>query len=133
MLVENDENDIFFVQRALHHAGYVQPLIVANSGKKAVEYLQKAEVSDSIPNPHIILMDIKMPGMDGFDVLRWIRENSLFRNLPVIMLSSSDAPSDMTKSRRLGIFKFVTKRIHYNDMLTALESFLSSQEVLQMD
>ena len=96
MLVENDENDIFFVERALIKAGYTHPLILVNNGREAVNYFMRVEASDPPPLPHIVLMDIKMPGMDGFDVLRWMRGESSFKDLPVIMLTSSDNMNDIT-------------------------------------
>lgn len=128
MLVENDENDIFFVERALMKAGYTHELILVNSGRKAVDYFKRVEATDSSLFPHIVLMDIKMPGMDGFDVLRWMREESSIKDLPVIMLTSSDNLSDITKSKRLGIFKFLTKEVHYDNVISALDSFISSHD-----
>jgi len=124
MLVENDENDVFFLRRALTHAGYTNPLIHLQNGKAAVNYFKTLEASSSASVPDIALMDIKMPVMDGFDVLSWLRQESSFKELPVIMLSSSDDLSDMTKSRRLGIYKFLTKQVHYDNVISSLESFL---------
>jgi len=126
MLVENDEDDAFFVRRALTQAGYIQPFIRQHNGKEAVEYFQKAVNSTSIILPHIVLMDVKMPVMDGFGVLRWLREESPFKDLPVIMLTSSNAPSDLNTSQRLGIFQFITKRVHYDNVIEALDLFLAS-------
>jgi len=129
MLVENDEDDVFFVQRALTHAGFTYPLFRLRNGREAVDYFKAADAS-SPTFPHIVLMDMKMPGMDGLEVLRWLREESQFKDLSVVILTSSDIPADMSKSCRLGIYKFLTKRTHYDNVISTLESFLTAANAL---
>jgi len=124
LIVENDEDDFFFLKRALLQGGFIYPFVHLKSGSEAIDYFPKFEKPTS-RLPDVILMDIKMPGKDGFEVLGWMRAPPLFKDLPVIMLTSSNELADMRKSQRLGVFKFLTKRVHYENVISALEGFLT--------
>jgi two-component system response regulator len=124
VIVENDEDDVFFLKRALQQGGFVYPFVHLKNGAEAIDYFQKLERPASCL-PDIVLMDIKMPAKDGFEVLEWLRGHRFFKDLPVIMLTSSSDLSDMRKSQRLGVFKFLTKRVHYDNVLSALEGFVA--------
>ncbi|HUB66849.1 MAG TPA: response regulator [Candidatus Methylacidiphilales bacterium] len=125
LVVENDEDDLFFLQRALQRGGFVRPFVRLKDGGEAIAYFQKLE-QPALRLPDIILMDIKMPGKSGLDVLAWLRSHDLFKDLPVIILTSSNELSDASLSQRLGVFKFLTKRVQYDNVIAALEGFLAS-------
>ena len=77
LLVEDSEDNVFLVRHAMHKAGVTTPVEVTTSGEQAIEYLGGINgYSDwhRFPLPSIVLLDLKMPGMDGFDVLKWIRQ-----------------------------------------------------------
>src|SRR5690348_14819481 len=98
LLVEDSENDIALICRALREARVCNPLRIVRGGEEALAYLEKAvERSDTqrFPFPDLVLLDLKMPGLDGFDVLRWIRMQPALRGLPVIVLSASEDIADV--------------------------------------
>lgn len=126
LVVENDPDDVFFLQRALKQHGFIYPFVHLKNGEEALDYFQKLE-SPASRLPDLVLMDIKMEGRDGLQVLEWLRGRPLFQDMPIIMLTSSNAASDMHKSQRLGVFKFLTKHVHYDHVISALEGFLATQ------
>jgi len=74
------------------------------------------------PMPMMILMDIKMPVMDGFEVLSWLRSRPGIRVIPTIVFSSSDLPSDITRAYELGANSFMTKSVTYDGLLLKLQT-----------
>lgn len=109
--VEDDPNDVFFLQRALKKAGVLNPIQVARDGQEAIDYLQgagKFADRDTFPFPCLVLLDLKLPHVMGLDVLRWIR-NQQGMLVPVVIMSASSEDSDMTVAYRLGVNGFLVK------------------------
>ena len=105
LLVEDDINDIFLVKRAFKMAHLENPLQVVTDGEEAMHYLSghgKYEDRHVYPVPKLIVMDIKMPRMSGFDVLEWIKHDGRLRRIPVVIVSSSDRPEDIDRAYELG-------------------------------
>jgi CheY-like chemotaxis protein len=127
LLIEDDAHDLFFMQRALEKAGFPPPFRQFQDGPSAIHYLQEFEGSPGLW-PHLIVMDFKMPRMNGDEVLGWLRRHSLYHDLPVIILTSSDEPSDEKRTTRLGIFKFLTKEVHCDNLIATLDRFLTLHE-----
>ena len=112
LLAEDDDNDVFFMQRALLKAEIKFPLQVVQNGQQAVDYLNgEGNFSDRAkhPLPSLILLDLKMPFLDGFEVLDWIRSQSLLKNLPVVVLTSSAEERDRRKAAELGAKAYFVK------------------------
>src|SRR3989442_225404 len=79
LLVEDDENDVFFFKRAMQVAGWTDPLHVARDGKQAIDYLSGSgqfSSRDEFPLPALLLLDLKLPYVNGLEVLKWIRDHS---------------------------------------------------------
>src|SRR5258707_6450593 len=97
LLAEDDENDVFFLKRALKEAGLETQIFVARDGQEAVNYLSGqppfANRAD-FPVPTLLLLDLKMPRMSGFDVLQWLHAQKDFERLLVVVFSSSSEESD---------------------------------------
>src|SRR5262245_51271447 len=94
LVVEDDQNDVLLIRRTLGSSAIQNPRHFVDSGEKAIEYLSGVgEYSDRkrYPLPALVLLDLKLPGIDGFEVLRWIRGNQQLRNLRVVVLTSSNA------------------------------------------
>jgi len=111
LLVEDDENDVYFMRRAFKAAGLTNPLQVVSNGEVAINYLKGLdEFSDRTlyPLPQFIFLDLKMPVMGGFDVLQWIKNNSAIQ-IPVSVLSSSPEDQDMRRARELGAACYLIK------------------------
>jgi len=122
-LIDDDEDDCELLQLGLTDAGFAQPLIHFQDAKIALDYFKYMHVTGS-PAPHIVLLDINMPLMDGVDALFLLREASAFRDLPVIILTASDDPAKRREVAHLGIFRFLKK--HHNSALviSALDDFI---------
>jgi CheY-like chemotaxis protein len=112
LLVEDDENDVFFLQRALKEERITNPVRVAEDGQEAVDYLSGVgRFADraKFPVPCLIILDLKMPRRTGLEVLEWIRAHHAFLTIPVIVFTSSAQPEDIDRAYRLGANAFVVK------------------------
>lgn len=112
LVVDDNRDDAFLLQRAFQKAKVLNPVHVVNSGEEAIEYLRgagKYANRAEFPLPSLVLLDLNMPGMDGFEVLRWIRQQSHLRALRVVILSSSDDMRDVNKAYQLGANSFLIK------------------------
>ncbi len=112
MLVEDDRNDIFFLQYAFEVAGIENPLHVVIDGQKAIDYLAGAgQYADRrrFPFPSLVLLDLKLPVRMGTDVLLWIRKQAHLANLLVIVLSSSSDSHDVDRAYECGARSFLVK------------------------
>src|SRR5512135_1086274 len=116
LLVEDNEDDVLLVQRAFGKAKILNPLQVVRNGEQAIAYLSgfgRYEARESYPMPSLVLLDLKMPGMDGFQVLAWIRRQQAFSDLRVVILSSSDLMRDVSRGYQLGANSFLIKPIDF--------------------
>jgi len=123
LLAEDNEDDIFLIQRAWARCGLPNRLVVTRDGYQAIDYLGGLPPYTDRhrnPLPCLILLDIKMRLLDGFEVLAWLRSRSEFRHLPSVMLSSFCAEKDISRARELGAVEFCLKPQN----LTELESIL---------
>lgn len=104
LLVDDDENDRLLFCLAAKEAGFPHPVHVARSGEEALDLLLTRRLS-----PVMTVLDIKMQGIDGLEVLRRLRADPAHRDSPVVMLTGSDLDSDRAESLRLGCKLFLTK------------------------
>jgi DNA-binding response OmpR family regulator len=112
LYAEDEENDVFFLERAFKTAGSSHILNVVRDGEQAVEYLAgDGAFADRArhPLPALVLLDINMPKKSGLEVLEWIRRQSLFKSLPVLILTSSSRAEDMEQARLLGADDYLLK------------------------
>ncbi len=124
LLAEDDENDIFLMQRAFARAGIPNPLFVARNGQEAVDYMAgtgKFAQRDKFPLPGMVLLDLKLPWMDGFDVLRWMRTQPSFNSVPVVVLTSSKLQADIDRSREFGVYDYRVKPHSFDDLVRLLD------------
>ncbi|WP_290598269.1 MULTISPECIES: response regulator [unclassified Archaeoglobus] len=110
LLVEDNTDDIFMVRKAFQKAGIVNPLDVVNDGEKAIEYLRSN-------TPVIILLDLKLPKISGFEVLKWIKSRERLKRIPVIVLASSRNGEDINRAYDLGANSYITKPVRFEDLL----------------
>jgi len=112
LLVDDSEDDIFFMQQALESAAIANPVFVAEDGQKAIDYLSGAGQygnRSTFPLPGLIFLDLKLPGIRGLDVLAWLRQQPPLRNLIVVILTSSQEPSDLHEAYQLGANSYLVK------------------------
>ena len=125
LLVEDDLNDIFLVKRAFKMARVRNPLQVVTDGEDAIRYLRgegKYANRDEHPLPRLVVMDIRMPRRDGFEVLAWIKNDGLLRRIPVIIVSSSEDPSDINRAYELGANAYMIKPMDYRSVESLFHS-----------
>ena len=112
LLVEDNEDDVFLMKRALKSAQIVNPLQVVEDGQQAVEYLSgtgKYSDREKHPFPAVVFLDLKLPIKSGLEVLEWIRTRGDFENLVVLVLTSSNEPSDLNRAYKLGANSYLVK------------------------
>jgi CheY-like chemotaxis protein len=115
-MVEDNLADALLVREALGAEGLPLEIHAALDGEAAIAFIEKAE-KDPLGTPlHAVLLDLNLPRVDGFEVLRRIRASERYRNLPVIVLSSSDSLSDRSGSAKLGA-RYFRKRPDYQEFL----------------
>ena len=124
LLAEDDKNDIFLMRRAFDSAGYLNPLCIVHNGQEVVDYLEGGGQflqREKYPLPGLLLLDLKMPLMDGFDVLAWLRDHEQFNSLPVVVLTASKLDEDVLKSRALGVYDYRVKPHAFDDLVRLLD------------
>ncbi|HWD94175.1 MAG TPA: response regulator [Verrucomicrobiae bacterium] len=112
LLAEDDDNDIFFMRRALKKAEIDSPLHVVRDGQEALDYLGGVGPfadRQHYPLPGIVFLDLKMPFLGGFDVLTWLRSQPPFKNIPVVILTSSSEDRDRRMAGELGARAYCVK------------------------
>src|SRR4051812_10854871 len=113
LLAEDNRDDVFLMQRAFELAAIPNQLLVVNNGQEAVNYLAGKGVyaeRGRYPLPGLLPLDLKMPWMDGFDVLSWLRRQRQFQTLPVVILTSSKLQADIVdRSGRTGVYDYRVK------------------------
>jgi len=114
LVVDDSKDDVFLLCRAFKRAGLDPSLIHVRDGEEAVDYLSgENRFTDRAryPLPSLMLLDIKMPKLNGFDVLQWLLTRKDLEKLPVVMFSSSSEPEDVEKAKALGATEYLCKPI----------------------
>ena len=112
LLVEDNPDDVFFMQRACKTGGIENSIHVAEDGQEAIDYLSgagKFNNRDAHPLPCLVLLDLKLPRKTGLEVLAWIRKQTDFTTLIVVILTTSREPRDIQEAYRLGGNAYVVK------------------------
>jgi CheY-like chemotaxis protein len=126
LLVEDNRDDAFFLRRAFLKAGVSHPIVDVRNGQQAVNYLSgNALYSDRslYPMPKLVLVDLKMPLMDGFELLTWVQNRPELEALPVVVISSSDLPADRDRAIKLGAKDYFVKPNDPEDLVRLIEDF----------
>ncbi len=123
VLIDDDENECELVKAALNRAGFTHPLTHLTNGGIALEYFKYLKATGS-PAPHVVLLDLNMPLINGVRALHNLREASAFRDLPVIILSGEDDPKKRRELAQLGIFRLLKKQSNCLNVISALDDFI---------
>ena len=118
LLVEDSDDDAMIVRKAFEKADIPNPLYVVRDGEAAIAYLSgtgKYAVTDEYPLPALVLLDLNLPGMDGFEVLTWIRHTPGLSAMRVVVVTCSDAIKDVNRAYSLGANSFVVKEIDFEN------------------
>ena len=120
LLVEDDEADILLLRRAFRNAHIANPLIEVRDGQAAIQYLSgEGDYADRTryPIPFLILLDLRLPKLSGFEVIAWMRDQPQLAKLIVVVLTASDHVPDVTKARDLGANSYLVKPGNFEELV----------------
>jgi len=126
LLVDDDENDVLLLQRAFKKAGLGNWVRVVTGGDEAINYLSGQGIyadRDKYPLPFLVLLDLKMPRTDGFEVLRWARGESELKRLLIVVLTSSNLQTDVDRAYDLGANSYLVKPVEFDEMVHMVQRF----------
>lgn len=128
LLAEDEEDYMLLIRDAFRRAGIRNPLYVVWNGEEMIHYLKgQGKYADraEYPLPDLLLLDLKMPRMNGFEVLEWVRNQPSLAHLRILVLTSSDEKRDVDKAYQLGANSFMVKPIEFEE-LTELSRFIKN-------
>jgi CheY-like chemotaxis protein len=137
LLVEDNPDDVFFMQRAFKTAGLTNPLQVAEDGQEAIDYLSgsgRFADREAYPDPCLLILDLKLPRKNGHEVLGWLRTQPEFAKLVVIAMTTSREPRDIHEAYRLGVNAYLVKPTSPTqlvEMLKALREFWMGHNIVE--
>lgn len=112
LVAEDDVGDVLLLRRAFARAGVDRPVYFARDGQEVVDYLEgKPPFENPVeyPLPNLLLLDLKLPRLSGFEILSWVRKHPALHSLFVVVLSASDWPEEVKKAYLLGANSYVVK------------------------
>jgi DNA-binding response OmpR family regulator len=123
LLVEDDPKDVELTMTALEEYNLANEVVVARDGEEALDYLYcrgnfKTRTGD---NPAVMLLDLKLPKVDGLEVLKEIKSDEKFKMIPVVILTSSKEEKDMVASYTLGVNAYVVKPVDFHEFVNAIK------------
>lgn len=125
LLVEDNPDDVALTLRAFEKSNIKNKIIIANDGEEALDYLfcrGKFEGRNPLDFPSVTLLDLKLPKVDGFEVLKAIRENESTKLLPVVILTSSKEEQDVLNGYKLGVNSYIRKPVDFNKFFEAVQT-----------
>ena len=131
-MVEDDPNDVELTLTALGEYNLANEVVVARDGEEALDYLFcrgnfSTRTSD---NPAVLLLDLKLPKVDGLEVLQQVKSDEKLRMIPVVVLTSSHEERDMVASYRLGVNAYVVKPVDFHEFVNAIKELGISRAVI---
>ncbi|TVT66751.1 MAG: response regulator [Pseudomonas sp.] len=125
LLVEDNPHDLELTLIALERSQLANEVVIMRDGAEALNYLQRtgayADRADRADgNPAVLLLDLKLPKVDGLEVLKTVRETAELRSIPVVMLTSSREEPDLMKAYELGVNAYVVKPVEFKDFVAAI-------------
>ena len=123
LLVEDDPKDVELTLTALDEYNLANEVVVARDGEEALDYLYCREnfKTRSSENPAVLLLDLKLPKVDGLEVLKQIKSDQKFKMIPVVVLTSSHEEKDMVASYKLGVNAYVVKPVDFHEFVNAIK------------
>ena len=122
LLVEDDKRDLELTLVALERSQLANDVVVARDGEQALDYLRRQgeHAQRAEGNPAVILLDLKLPKINGLEVLETVRGTEGLSSIPVVMLTSSNEESDLLKSYKLGVNAYVVKPVEFKQFVAAI-------------
>ena len=123
LLVEDDPKDVELTLTALDEYNLANEVVVTRDGEEALDYLycRGKFATRAKDNPAVMLLDLKLPKIDGLEVLQQIKSNEQLKLIPVVVLTSSSEEKDMLRSYRLGVNAYVVKPVDFHEFVNAIK------------
>ncbi|MBS7634181.1 response regulator [Candidatus Bathyarchaeota archaeon] len=121
LLVEDNTDDILITRRAMDKANIAGRLIIVNDGEEALKFLRRRDEYRDAKLPSLILLDLKMPRVDGFEVLKELKKDETLKVLPVIVFTSSERSEDVELAYKLGCNSYVVKPVKFDEFIKVIE------------
>lgn len=123
LMVEDDPKDVELTLTALEDYNLANEVVVARDGEQALDYLYRRGeyASRSNENPAVMLLDLKLPKVDGLEVLRQVKSDPKLKLVPVVVLTSSKEEKDMVGSYKLGVNAYVVKPVDFHEFVNAIK------------
>jgi two-component system, chemotaxis family, response regulator Rcp1 len=125
LLVEDSPGDVCLTQEGLKSARVRNRLSVVSDGEQAISFLERKQPFEQAPRPHLILLDLNLPKLNGREVLARIRKDPSLKHIPVVILTTSDAESDILASYELQANSYVTKPAGFEQFMHAIKTIES--------
>ncbi len=135
LMAEDNKHDVIATKRAWKENDIANDLRIVHDGEDCMEYLlQQGKYRDpgSAPRPGILLLDIKMPKMDGIEVLRRIRSEEKLKTLPVVILTTSKSEEDRMQSYQLGVNAYIKKPVGFDNLAKAIHRINLFWEIVEL-
>ena len=120
LMAEDNPDDVLITRRAWKKGLIKIRLYIVNNGEEALEFLYKQGAHVNAPTPSLMLLDLKMPRVDGFEVLKVIKQDPRLKKMPVIVLTTSDRDKDIQLAYDLGCNSYIVKPVNYDNFLKAV-------------
>ncbi len=120
LMAEDDDGHALLIQRALRDAGLINPILRFRDGQEILDHLQGPNVALEKGQTYLLLLDIQMPRMDGVEVLRILKANPGLKDIPVIMLTTTDDPREVQRCYELGCNWYITKPVEFASFVETL-------------
>jgi DNA-binding response OmpR family regulator len=123
LMVEDDPRDVELTLTALEEYNLANEVVVARNGEEALDYLfcRGEFATRSGENPAVMLLDLKLPKVDGLEVLQQVKSNEKLNMIPVVVLTSSHEEKDMVASYKLGVNAYVVKPVDFHEFVNAIK------------
>jgi DNA-binding response OmpR family regulator len=123
LMVEDDNNDVDMTLTALEEYNLANEVVVTHDGEEALDYLycRGKYQSRANDNPAVLLLDLKLPKVDGLEVLRQVKTDEKLKMIPVVVLTSSHEEKDMVASYKLGVNAYVVKPVDFHEFVNAIK------------
>lgn len=130
LLVDDNPHDTILIRLAFRKVGIIDSIQLVKDGGEAMRYINgddKYGDRRTYPPPTLVLLDLKMPGTNGFEVLKWIRSNEAFEDLVVVVMSGSRDDADIQRAYELGANSYLIKPTKFEDLVKMMESLKDYQ------
>lgn len=137
LIAEDDDGHAALIRRNLKRAGISNKIIHFQDGEEVLNFFYQKESEDHVENgcSYLLLLDIRMPRVDGVEVLEKLKGDQTYKKIPIIMLTTTDDPREIEKCHQIGCSSYITKPIDYDDFVKAIQQlglFISITQVPQV-